>query len=184
MNDTIHTLKELEDLFFEWTCYMMGLDSTKEENQSKVRIAWPISGAPTWSIDEDVCFIRVTPIDDNYARTLDRVTLEIPNSENMKKETGYTRVIKIDWCFYGPNSFDIADKVRFKIFDHDLNEKYRKEHLGLVTDVSMPQRVPELYNNQWWDRTDFTARFNELVVRRSEIPTFDLSEGFTLITDR
>ena len=182
--DTVNTLRQLEDYFFEWTCYMMGLDPDSEENQDKVRIAWGTIGAPSWNIDEDIVFLRITPIDDAYARKLDLKITPTSNDAVSKKETAYTRTIKVDWCFYGPNSFDRADKVRFKIFDHDLLEKFKSKNLALITDVSMPTRLPELFNNQWWERTDFSARFYELVVRRGEIPNFDLSGGFELITNR
>ena len=40
----------------------------------------------------------------------------------------------------------------------------------------MPTRLPELYNNQWWERTDFSATFNEGVTRVSEVPYITSAE--------
>src|SRR5271157_3696137 len=33
-----------------------------------VRISWPTGGAPSWKIDEDVCFIQAVSADDEYDR--------------------------------------------------------------------------------------------------------------------
>ena len=64
VQDTVLTLKQIEDIFFAETCKMLGLDPTLPENQGKVRFAWPTDGSPGWSIDEDIVFLRITPIDD------------------------------------------------------------------------------------------------------------------------
>ncbi len=171
MSDTVLTLKQIEDIFFTITCQMLNIDLTKKENQGKVRIAWPTNGSPGWKVNDDVTFIRVTPQDDKLARHQDILyTPSAVDSTLASKETGYTRVHKIDWTLYGPKSYDNADLIRYDIFKSDYTEKLKKNNLFLITDVSMPTRLPELYNGQWWERTDFSATFNELVVRRDAVP--------------
>lgn len=169
MADTVLTLKAIEDIFFNLTCEVLGIDTTLPENQGKVRIAWETNGAPSWGIDDDVVFIRITPIDDTLTRHQD-IIYNQKDSATASKETGYTRVHKIDWTLYGPNSYDNADLIRFNIFAEEYSNKLALNNLFLITDVPMPTRLPELFNSQWWERTDFSATFNELVVRRTEVP--------------
>ena len=171
MADIVLKLKDIEDFFQEITCEMLRIDLSKKENQSKVRIAWPTGGAPGWKINDDICFLRITPIDDVMTRQLNICYDPVKNDEPyVKKQVGYTRVHKINWTLYGPNSYDNADIIRHMIFDFDYMKKFKEKNLFLITDVPMPTRLPEYYNGQWWERTDFSATFNEGVTRESEVP--------------
>lgn len=184
MADQVLKLKEIEDFFFQITCKMLNIDSTKEKNQGKVRIAWPTDGAPGWKINDDVVFLRITPEDDKMTRHLN--IIYNPDEDDrayLKRKTGYTRVHKIDWTLYGPNSYDDADLIRYLIFDFDYMKQFKKKNLFLITDVPMPTRLPEFYNGQWWERTDFSATFNEGVVRESKVP-YITSTDFKIIKDR
>lgn len=182
VQDTVLTLRQIEDIFATETCKMLGIDPDLPENKGKVRLTWPTKGAPGWKIDEDVVFIRVTPEDDKIARHQDILYKDVSN-DYVLKEVGYTRVHKVDWTLYGPNSYDNADKIRFKILSQDYFEDFKKSNLFLITDVSMPTRLPELFNGQWWERTDFTASYNELVVRRSQL-NYILGTDIRLISSR
>ena len=184
MADQVLTLKQIEDFFVKITCDMLGLDMTKTINFGKVRKAWPTDGAPSWKISEDIVFLRITPIDDKMARQLN--IIYDPNKSDITmadKKTGYTRVHKVDWTLYGPNSYDNPDIIRISIFDSNLMMEMQKKNLALITDVSMPARIPELYNNQWWERTDFSATFNEAVIREKQVP-YILSTDIRTITNR
>lgn len=184
MADQVLKLTEIEDFFGEITSKMLKIDLNKKKNLGKVRIAWPTSGAPTWKINDDVVFLRITPVDDVMARQLDICYDPVKdNKPYMKKKTGYTRVHKVNWTFYGPMSYDNADIVRHSIFDFDYMTEFKKKNLFLITDVSMPVRLPELYNDQWWERTDFSATFNEGVVRETEVP-YLTSTDIRLIPNR
>ncbi|WP_321993225.1 phage neck terminator protein [Clostridium butyricum] len=177
MEDIVLKLREIEDFFQEITCEMLGFDISKKENQNKVRIAWPTGGAPGWKINDDICFLRITPVDDSMTRQLNICYDPVKNNEAYtKKQVGYTRVHKINWTLYGPNSYDNADIIRHLIFDNNYMKKFKEKNLFLITDVPMPTRLPELYNNQWWERTDFSATFNEGVTRISEVPYITSAE--------
>lgn len=178
MADQILTLKELEDFFADITYTILGLDSTLEANKGKVRLAWPTNGAPSWKINEDIVFLRVTPIDDRQARLLNIIyNKNEEDNEYLKQKTGYTRVHKIDWCFYGPSSYDNADLIRYSILEpHLYKDTFKSKNLFIITDVQMPTRLPELCNNQWWERTDFSATFNEAVIRESKMPYIKSAE--------
>jgi hypothetical protein len=184
MADQVLKLKEIENFFVQMTCKMLNIDTTKEENLGKVRKAWPTNGAPSWKIDQDIVFLRITPIDDKMARQLNIVyDPNIDDNTIANKKTGYTRVHKIDWTLYGPNSYDDADIIRISIFDNDYMLEMKKKNLFLVTDVSMPTRLPELYNSQWWERTDFSATFNEAVIREKLVPYIS-STDIRVVTNR
>lgn len=171
MSDQVLKLKEIEDFLFKITCEMLGLDLSKKETQSKVRISWPTNGAPSWKINEDVVFLRITPEDDKLAREQNIIYTENEQDRSfLKKQIGYTRVHKINWTLYGPSSYDNADLIRFRIFEDEYKKKFNKKNLFLITDVPMPVRLPEFYNGQWWERTDFSATFNESVVRENVEP--------------
>lgn len=182
MADQVLTLRDIEDFLFDVTCQM--LDYTSKEDTRRVRLAWQPTGAPSWKIDEDVVFIRVTPEDDRMARQLN--ILYNPDDQdniNLKKRTGYTRVHKVNWTLYGPNSYDNADLVRHLIFDTEYTIKFKKKNLFLITDVPMPTRIPEYLNKRWWERTDFSATFNESVIRESKVPFINGSE-IIILKDR
>lgn len=177
MADQVLKLKEIEDFLFKVTCEMLGLDLSKKENQGKVRIAWSTNGAPAWKINEDIVFIRITPQDDTLTREQNIIYSENENDKAyLKKQTGYTRVHKINWTAYGPNSYDNADLIRFRIFDSEYAKKFKKKNLFLITDVPMPVRLPEWYSGQWWERTDFSATFNEAVIRENVEPFITSAE--------
>ena len=168
--EQINTLREIEDKIVEITMKMLDLDTTLEENQGKVRLAWQQKGTPSWGIDEDICFIRVTPKDSPVARCSDVLyDKTTKKDEYATKEIGYTRVYTVDWTFYGPNSYDHADKSRYLIKNNqEIIDMFNRTHLFLGDDVSMPVRLPELFQGQWWERVDFQAEYNELVIRSTK----------------
>lgn len=184
MAEQVLKLREIEDFYFNITCEMLGLDLSKKENQSKVRIAWPTNGAPSWGINEDVIFIRITPCDDSLTREQNIIYTENDKDRSyLRKQTGYTRVHKINWTAYGPSSYDNLDLVRYRIFDYEYKKKFKEKNLFLITDVPMPVRLPEFYNGQWWERTDFSAAFNEAVIREN-IEPFIRSLDIKIIENR
>ena len=105
------------------------------------------------------------------------------DTTKLVKKTGYTRVHKIDWTLYGPNSYDNADLIRSSIFADEYLQTFKDNNLFLITDVQMPTRLPELYNGQWWERTDFSATFNESVIREGTTPIID-STNFIIVKNR
>lgn len=167
MADQVLTLRELEDVIYEATNKML-------DNKAEVRIAWQVDGSPDWSVDEDMVFLRVTPEDNRLARQ-QNILYNEKDKDNpfVEKRIGYTRVHKIEWTLYGPNSYDYADLIRYKILDDEYMRIFKKKNLFLITDVQMPIRAPEYYKGQWWDRTSFSASYNEAVIRVREAPIFD-----------
>ncbi|NRQ51985.1 hypothetical protein [Brevibacillus sp. HD1.4A] len=158
------SLTQIENIFWNYTMKSLGLDTTKKENQKRIRIGYQPEGAPAWKRTDNVGFILVTTTGDPITQQTE-ITYARENDETALRSASYIRVIQVTWTFYGPNSFDDADKVRSDLLVNPLNYA----PLALVTDVPPPFRLPELFEGQWWERSIFTARFNELVVRTSTV---------------
>ena len=173
MADIILTLAQIENLFQSVTMQMLGLPTTDIHgnpiNQDKVRIAWPATGAPAWKITDDIIFIRVTPNNDPIIQQRDIVYTQY-DTNNSNRTASYARNHTIQWTCYGPNSFDNADKIRNGIFLITYKEIFDTNNLSLIPIVSAPIRAPELFNGQWWDRSDIQASFNEAVTRTGTVP--------------
>lgn len=133
-----------------------------------VRIGWPTAGAPAWAITDDVCFVQAIETDDDYDRL--REVQELTNGDGtLTEQTSYTRVWEISHAIYGPNSFDHARLIRSGLFQqkyHDVLVAGLEYNSGLylMSDIRPPMRAPELFEGQWWERTEFRYRLNELVI--------------------
>lgn len=169
MTDTNMSISDLEGFFWNLTIQMLGLDPTAPENQGRVRRDWQQNGAPAWRIDEDVAFLMVAYDDDAITRQME-VSYEAADDLNATRSQSYTRVLRVSFVCYGPNSFSDADTIRSSLFQPQFTELLAANNLALILDVPSPMRAPELYNGQWWDRTSLYARFNELVVKTSSVP--------------
>lgn len=133
-----------------------GPDST----YSAVRVDWQQQGQPFQKITDDVTYLRCVEEDDLYNRVRDVQYIQ----NGFVKVTSYTRVWRVYWTVYGPNSSDNARKLRSRLFDEDVEALIEGAQLYWIPDPSAPTRVPEEWGTgQWWERVDFSARFNELV---------------------
>lgn len=169
------TIKELENSFWTITMTLLGYDTTDTTLQDKVRMDWPTQGQPAFDVDEDVIFLKVLPFDDNYNRIRDMSYKVSDSSDTTLVETySYTRVIGVTWVCYGPNSNTNAQIIRNKMFYDTFNagmELLDSYGLYLVSDIKEPTRIPEEFNNLWWERTDLSMQFNYLVSDDVEVPS-------------
>jgi len=156
------TLSQLNQLFQALTVSMLGI--TADNPYYFVRIAWPQTGAPAWKITEDVCFLRIIEKEDPYNKQRDA------QYDGTTLHTSYTRVLQVTWTFYGPNSFENAQVVRDQLFYSEGHNTLVKNNIYLIPNIQAPRRIPEAFNNQWWERTDLTIDFNELVKRELAVP--------------
>jgi len=153
--DAIQTLAQAA------TIQMVPLFAASPNPPGAVRIGWQTLGQPFQQVSQDVAYVRCYEVDDPYNRVRDVSYDQTP--EVYTKVTNYTRVWECAWDVYGPNSFDNCRLIRTRLFDQDIHDLFAALNLYLVTDPSAPTRVPELFQGQWWERTDFKARFNEFV---------------------
>lgn len=175
MADTVLTAIQIEDFFQTNTTRMLGLDPDDPANQKRVRVAWPAVGAPAWKREQDVTFLQVDYSDEQITRQMD-VEYSAIDDDNANRAMSYTRVLLVSWIFYGPASFGDADLIRSSLFKPAYKEALAVLNMALVTDVPMPKRMPELFGGQWWERTNFQARFNERVTREAEVPYLQSAE--------
>jgi hypothetical protein len=170
MTDANMTVRQIENFFISLTYKILGIDpSGLQPNQSPVRVEWPTGGAPGWKINEDITFIMVNYDDDAITRQVEVKYLS-NNDQNAYRTVSSTRVLRVNWICYGPNSFDNANIIRNGIFLPEFSEMLKENNLALIFDLPSPIRAPELFNGQWWDRTSFYARFNELIIQSVSVP--------------
>lgn len=153
---------ELENLFQSMIAETLSLDA-----DSGVRISWPTEGAPAWKITEDITFLQVKTVDHPYNRQRERQHTFIASPDSLTTGVSYTRVVSVNCIMYGPNSFANAQLLRDSMFEDSNRNTLRENNLYLIPDIVEPNRVPELFEGRWWERSDITLLFNEFVTKTS-----------------
>jgi hypothetical protein len=193
------TRKQAEVLFQGQTLLILGKlpDPTNPSDPaySYVRVEWSTKGQPGWEVEQDVVFLQCITVDDPYNKVRENTRTLDEGGESFTQTTSYTRVWQVTWNIYGPNSFETARAIRSGLFNEDnaagtilpdadgdpvlpfgqlaLNNVY------FLPDVAEPVRCPEQENGQWWERVDFSAKFNELVQEISTVQTVESVEVIT-----
>lgn len=128
---------------------------------SKVRVAW--QNQPAWkSPQDDVVTVMGVVVDDPYNRIRD--VMNAPNDETTITETtNYTRAWEMRFSVYGPNSVDNARLIKSCSRLPWFRDIVSASNLYLVPNESDPIGVPENFNQQWWDRSDYRAKYYEAV---------------------
>jgi hypothetical protein len=129
---------------------------------SQVRIDWPPPGQPAWAITADVAFLRAVIVPDSYNAAHEVQPISTAG-ETFPEQTIYTRVWQLSFIFYGPNSFDHARQVQACLYQDFVHDILSASNIYLDTVLGTPRRAPELFQNQWWPRSDFAVRMNEMV---------------------
>lgn len=136
----------------------------------QVRQTWPIAGAPAWGQNDNVTFVTCTEVDNPYNKVRDE-GVEANDSVSANKIIEYTRVWRVFWELRGPGAFDRARLLKTAMqldFIHDMLSAF---NLYLMPSVGNPNRVPELVEGKWWERTDFEMEFYEQVNETITVPT-------------
>ncbi len=161
---SILTKNQLEDIFYQLTVGTFGFT-----DQQTVRLTWPTYGEPSWDITQDVFFVLVAYDDSPMTRQVMREYSEY-DASTANENLVYTAPIRVSWNIYGPNSFANADYLWSQLFTSSTATTLASNNLALITDVPRPTRSPELFNSQWWERSTFYARFNQLVTQTGQVP--------------
>lgn len=153
---------EIFDLLQPVTCDMLGLATLDPARDYAVRRAWQKAGAPAWKITEDVISIRSTLTSNWYDKLRDVVTTK--NSDiSVISDIEYTRVWSIRFTGYGPGIFDKIRLIRSALLLDWTHDTLAVSNLYLMTNMDTPVRNPELFEGQWWDRTDLAIELYEQV---------------------
>ena len=169
---------EIEDMFREVVCLILGLDP--ESNHKRIRFPWGseidtlkgISSTPDWKRDENVCFIYSRPNDDAYNRQRDTRYVH-REGRNLVAIDEHTDVHDILFVNYGPDAYDCARKIRNGLFLDEIRRLLKRNNFHLLVNVPAPRRVPELVNAEWWNRVDVNAMFNQFVRLESNMTTIE-----------
>ena len=145
-----------------------------------VRVDWQTFGQPAWTVDQDVVMLRAVQEDSDYDKIRDLTTV-FNDDDTVTLVTNYTRVWRVFWTIYGPNSFDRSRILRSSLFNQAIHDMLAVSQLYLVTDPAAPTRFPELFEGLWRERVDFSAQFNEAVYE-TETTGFVKSVDVVIVT--
>lgn len=161
--------KDLMDFVYDITCTMLGLDLTAKP-QNIMPLSSPDSPAGLTDPHSDFVFYLVQFDDTDINRQIDDITVENSNPALTTKRIQYVRNLRIIWQIYGDDGFEWADTIRTMLFDTDIQQLFAEQGISLITDVPEPIYFPEKINQHWYMRNDFSAKFNQLVTKESNVP--------------
>lgn len=157
------SLNDLKTLFYTTTITMTALPGTS------VRHAFSPNTQPFTEQPKDVCYLNITETDDPVSDIQE--IIYVPNdSVSAIQYLFYTRVMNVAWTFYGPNSYDNADSIRWQILTDPIRDALRPSSVCPIPKGIKPVRAPELRNSQYWERTDVKVNFNVGTLRSTIIP--------------
>ncbi len=164
---------------------------------AQVRIDWQQEGQPAWGIEENICFIRSTPLDEDFSQVRDEISQPIIQpaptmgvsgefvgsagdfaagegfvggapGESIDRtaialQSGFTQVWAVHCTFYGRNGYDLARLVISCMSLDWVGEQLAAANLYPVPTWKRPTYAGELFQGQWWKRTDMELHFNEQV---------------------
>lgn len=174
--DIGHTIVEFENLMQSLIVSMLGWDLTIPSKVNDVRISWITGGAPAFSITDNKVFIRCYEEDHPYNKLREEELEDVISPPEFNMATGYTRIMRADFVLYGTESFENAQRIRDRIFYPDYKLTLAKEDVYLIPEIVSPKRLFEQYEGRWWERTDMSLRFNELIVKNVTVQKIDSME--------
>ena len=152
------TYDELKSLFWQMTADIIG---EKLINADKfIRFKYPESGQPDWKISQDIVFINLFERDEDYAKQVDS-RFKTENGTVMRY-MARTRVWQVLFTVYGPNAYDIANKIKDGVFRQSVHNLLSRSSVFLIPHLPSIIQVNELFAGRWWNRWDLTLHFNEL----------------------
>jgi hypothetical protein len=150
LTSTARTQTDLSKIMQKLTCDVLGIIPP---DYSQIRIDWPTQGQPFQNADKDIGYIACVLEDGPYSRIRER-QYESDNSGVTEIWT-YTRIWRISWVLYGPNSFDRTRALHSALYMDYFNDVLNGYSLFPVADTALPLRIPEQLNAQWFERSDF-----------------------------
>lgn len=178
------TRAQIEDIIWQATVKVLGLDPQAEATQSKVRISWPLSetGNSNWQRDENVVFIRLAPTSDDYS-SLWELSHADSNGEYVElvsNQEAYETV----WLCYGPDALEYAQKLRYGLGREDIRAYLNVNSMAFKPVVAMPTHMPEQdRSGEWWERYDVRAQMYCKQVRQYSEGYIDTTPNITVEID-
>jgi hypothetical protein len=159
------------------TAQMLGFNplTSSDVAYRTVRLDWPQGGQPAWGINEDVVFLRAVEDDEEYSRIRD-VALATSSISTVRQTITRSRTWRVHWTFYGPHSFDNARLISDAMLLDWTHDALAASKLYVVPEFPAPIYAPELYQGQWWKRTDIEIRLNEGITATVTTPSIASAE--------
>lgn len=156
------TIDQINGIFVPMTQAMLGLNV--DANSGDVRTEWPAVGEPFGERTDDICYLGCLPEDGQYNKIREKyISNNNDPDQTVTENWAYTRIWKISWCFYGPNSTDRGRALKSALFLDYFCNQLVNVNLFPVSSYEEPRRAPELINGQWWERVDYDVQMYELV---------------------
>jgi hypothetical protein len=147
-----------------------------------VRLDWMTEGQPGFLISSDYCFLRCVERDDDYNRIREDTTTAVTGTDQITTTTTWTRVWDVTWELWGPNSTSRGGWIRDGIQMDWTSDILRGSNLFVLPDIARVERVPQNFQDQWWETTYLTCTFNEFVTQTLTVGTGESVE--VIINDK
>lgn len=161
MAENVRTREQLEDVFREAACLILGIP---EDDNKKIRFGWgssPNTGsAPSFARNSDTVVIYFLTTDSPNNQTKDLSYIDEGN-EKLTYVDEHTDVHQVQYVCYGPSAFEQARAIRDGMSQEDVRSLFRRNSLFFVTPVPAPVPVPDVFEGEWWNRYDVRVNFNE-----------------------
>lgn len=147
-----------------------------------VRQEWPSKGAPAWDKTDNIAFLRCVEIDDAYNKVRDQGQGD-PTETGAVLITEFTRVWRVSWVVYGPIAYDRTTLLKSAMQQDFIHDSLAALNVFLMPEVSNPRRMPEEFEGEYWERSDFEMVFYEQVTETIVTNTVASVEVLVLDTD-
>ena len=164
------TIRELENIFREMLCLIFRIDT---DDPGRIQFGWSRKDESVPKVyDGNVCYIMLTPIDDNYNRLRD-IRYVDEGGRDMVTYDEHTDVYEVQFVNYGTEAVESAKTIRAGLHSDRVRRFLRIHKIALITDVPAVVRLPEINGGGWTNRADLRARFNVFVRLVDEMKTYE-----------
>ncbi len=141
-----------------------------------IRENYPADSSPFAKKDENTLYYYVTPADDPINRQTD-TDYSTGSGVNLKQTASYNRVLEMYITVYGPDAYDILTALRLKLLAGAAGQSpLRTAGLYIIPDIAEPPLLWEIYQNQWFQRSDLQFMCNQLATLEATIPTVEVAD--------
>ena len=168
-----------KDALFDAVQSILGL--TDAQANKMIQFSWPDeSGSNRFNATpyDDVCYIRLTPYPVQNEGYINQ-SVDADGVERLDTHRG----LRAQFIWYGPNSLDYATRIRVGIARADIQYLYDKADMAPIPNRQMPTNFNELIDGRWYERTDISIDFYQLIVYTGEVPTMEEPPEIETLTD-
>lgn len=122
-------------------------------------------------IHGDFAFYFAKPRNDDFNKQMDVRIVPTEDPATITRETKYNREFRLDLIFTGDDAYEWADTLRRMLFDPEITADFASQGISLVATVDEADFAPEPVGQQWLQRYDLHADFNQLIISQSSITT-------------